>query len=125
MSLQAKVEKDSMKLSDMSDDEILEHVLEVFEEDARLNMNYIDVEVVDGSVTVNGRVTSEEELQVVNELMRDTLKVDDYKNNVWIDETLNYEDPEDKAPDIKELSFDDDEIDDQEYSDEEEEEEDF
>lgn len=125
VSLQAKVEKDSMKLSDMSDDEILEHVLEVFEEDARLNMNYIDVEVVDGSVTVNGRVTSEEELQVVNELMRDTLRVDDYKNNVWIDETLNYEDPEDKAPDIKELTFDDDEIDDREYSDEEEEEEDF
>lgn len=124
-SLKAKVERDSMKLSDMSDDEILEHVLEVFEEDARLNMNYIDVEVVDGSVTVNGRVTSEEELQVVNELMRDNLRVDDYKNNVWIDETLNYEDPEDKAPDIKELTFDDDEIDDQEYSDEEEEEDDF
>lgn len=123
--MKAKVETDSMKLSDMSDDEILEHVLEVFEEDARLNMNYIDVEVVDGSVTVNGRVTSEEELQVVNELMRDNLRVDDYKNNVWIDETLNYEDPEDKAPDIKELTFDDDEIDDQEYSDEEEEEDDF
>ena len=114
-----------MKVSEMSDEEVLEHVLEVFEEDARLNMNYIDVEVVDGSITINGRVTSEEELQVVNELMRDSIGVDDYKNNVWIDETLNYEDPEDKAPDSKELTFDDDEIDDQEYSDEDDDEEEF
>lgn len=120
-----KPEKEFMNINEMTDDEILEHVLEVFEEDSRLNMNYLDVEVVDGSVTITGRVSSEEELQVINELMRETVGIEDYKNNMWLDETLSYENPEDKAPDIKELTFDDDEIDDQEYSDEDDEEEDF
>jgi len=107
----------------MTDDEILEHILEIFEEDARLSLNYINFEVVDGSITITGRVTSEEELQIIDELMTDTLELEGYKNKVWVDDSLSYEDPEDNTPDIKGLTFDDDEIDDQEYEEEEEEEE--
>lgn len=114
--------REIMKLEGKSDDEILELLMEVFEEDARLSMGYIDLEVVDGSITISGRVSSEDELQIITELMREHLEVTDYKNNVWVDETLSYEDPDDNAPDIKDLTFDDDEIDDQEYSDSDEDE---
>lgn len=112
----------AMDLRSMSDEEILETILEEFEDDGRLPMNYIDVEVVDGGITINGRVSSEEELQIVDEVLHETLELKDYNNKVWVDESLSYEDPDDNSPDIKELGFDDDDdIDDEDYSDEEEE----
>lgn len=107
-------------IQDMTDEEILEAIQEAFEEDGRLPMNYINIEVNDGSVTVAGRVSSEEETQIVDDIMKDTLKITDYQNKVWVDETLTYEDPDEDEPDLRDVSFDDDdEIDDQEYSDEE------
>ncbi|MBF0107111.1 MAG: BON domain-containing protein [Deltaproteobacteria bacterium] len=112
-----------MDISEMKDEEILEAILEGFEEDARLNMNYIDVEVFDGSITISGRVSSEEELQVLDEVMTETLHVGEYNNKVWVDEALSYEDPDDTSPDLKEITMDDDDIDDQNYTDEDEEEE--
>lgn len=112
-----------MDIETMTDEEILEAILEAFEEDARLSLHYIDFEVVDHTIAIKGRVTSAEELQVIEEIMSETLLLEDYKNKVWVDESLTYEDPEDKTPDLKGLTFDDDEIDDQEYKDDEEEEE--
>jgi hypothetical protein len=112
-----------MKLDVMTDDEILETIQETFEEDGRLSLHYIDIEVVDKSITLTGRVTSEDELQIIDELLTETLGLEDVKNKVWVDETLTYEDPEDNTPDIKGMTFDDDEIDDESYNEDEEEEE--
>ncbi|OVE82341.1 hypothetical protein BVY03_01120 [bacterium K02(2017)] len=112
--------KVAMDVSELKDEEVLDTILEEFEEDARVNMHYIDVEVVDGSVTLSGRVASEEEKQVIDEVLSETLKIVDYHNRIWIDESLSYEDTDDSNPDLKGLSIDDDEIDDQEYSEEEE-----
>lgn len=119
----SEVRGESMQLDHMSDEEILEGILESYEEDGRLNMNYIDIEVADKSVTINGRVTSEDELQIINEIMREILGVQEYSNKVWVDDTLTYEDPDDNSPNLKGLNLDDDEIDDQDYSEEEDEEE--
>lgn len=112
-----------MQVESMKDEDILDNILETFEDDGRLNMNYIDFEVVDRSITINGRVTSEEELQIIDEVMHDTLELGDYNNKVWVDDSLTYEADEDNSPDIKAMTFDDDEIDDQDYSEEEEEDE--
>src|SRR3989339_382967 len=103
----------------MTDEEILEQIMEAFEEDGRLSLHYIDFEVVDASITVSGRVSSEEELQIIDELLGEILGLDNYKNKVWVDDSLTYEDPEDNTPDLKDLTFDDDEIDDEDYSEEE------
>ncbi|MCP5463578.1 MAG: BON domain-containing protein [Deltaproteobacteria bacterium] len=111
-----------MRIETMQDEEILEAMLEAFEEDGRLSMNYIDIEVVDGSITLSGRVSSQEELEVIDEVLED-LDIEDYKNKVWVDETLNFEDSDDESPNLKGMNFDDDEIDDQEYSDDDDEEE--
>jgi len=118
-----EVTGEAMKIKVLSDEEILENILEGYEEDGRLNMNYIDVEVADRSITLNGRVSSEEELQIIEEIMHDTLNIKDYNNKIWVDDTLTYEDHNDNSPDLKAMTFDDDEIDDQEYNDDEEEDE--
>lgn len=113
-----------MKLEGLSDEQILEAVLEAFAEDARLNMHYIDIEVVDTGITINGRVSSEEELQIIDEVMEENLRLTDYNNKVWVDETLTYDESDEDATDIKDLSFDDDDdIDDQDYSEDDDEEE--
>lgn len=112
-----------MVFESRTDEELLESILEGFEEDGRLNMNYIDVEVVDGSITISGRVTSEEELQIIDEVMKESLEIDDYNNKVWVDDSLTYDSDDDEAPDLKDIAFDDNEIDDQDYSDDEDEEE--
>lgn len=113
-----------MNYDTATDEEILEHILECFEEDGRLNLNYIDFEVVDGTVTVAGRVSSPEEQQIIGEIMTDTLELEHYKNNVWVDETLSYDDAEEtSSPDLKNLTFEDNEIEEGDYSDEDEDEE--
>ncbi len=114
-----------MDTQDMTDEEILEAIQEAFEEDGRLPMNYITIEVTDGSATINGRVSSEEETQIVDDIMKDSLKITDYQNKVWVDESLTYEDPDDESPDLRDVTFDDDdEIDEQEYDDDDEDEKD-
>lgn len=115
----------AVDITGLDDDEILELIQEQFEEDARLDIDYIDIEVVDGSITISGRVSSEEEQQVVDEIIHDTMKIKDYENKVWVDETLAYEDPEDSGPDLKHLSFEDGEIDDEDYEEEDDDELDF
>lgn len=109
-----------MAMESYEDEELMESILEGFEDDGRINMNYIDVEVVDGSITVSGRVSSDEEMTVIEEVM-EGLKIKDYNNKVWIDDTLSYEGNDDEADKMKGVDIDDDDdIDDQDYEDEEE-----
>lgn len=103
-------------LSNMNDDEILETIQEAFEEDGRLNMDYLDFEVVNGSVTISGRVASDDELRIVAEVL-DLTDVENYKNKVWVDENMELEDADEDDNGFKGLSFDDDdEIEEQDYS---------
>lgn len=112
-----------VNLANASDDEILENIQEAFQEDGRLNTDYIDVEVVNGSVTLSGRVISEEELQIIDELL-EQLDIENYKNKVWVDENLGADDGEEDEGKFRGLSFDDDdEIEEQDYSGEDEDEE--
>lgn len=97
------------------DEELLETVLEAFEDDGRLDLDYIDVEVVDESITLSGRVSSEEELEIVDEVMQG-IKIADYLNNIWVDESLGLENADQDEADLKAVQFDE-EIDDEYDSD--------
>lgn len=100
------------------DEEILDTILEGFEEDGRLDMDYIDIEVVDSAITLSGRVSSEEEMEIVDEVMQG-LKLQDYTNNIWVDESLGFDDAdEEDNGGLKNLSFDDEDLED-EYEDDE------
>jgi hypothetical protein len=110
--------------SEMSDDEIMETIQEAIEEDGRLDPDYIDIEVVNGSVTMSGRVASDEELQIVEDILND-LRVENYKNKIWVDENLGFNDDDEDDNGFRGLSFDDDdEIDEADYSGEDDDKED-
>ena len=104
-----------MDFNGMGDDEILEAISETFEEDGRLNLDYLDFELVSGSLTVSGRVSSEDELQIIEEIL-EQLKFTNYKNDAWVDETLIFTESEDDRSFTSGLSLHDDgEIDDDDY----------
>lgn len=84
-----------VNISKMSDEEIIETLLEAYEDDGRLNMDYIEFEVVNSDISIKGRVTSEEELQMIEEIMKD-LKIADYTNTLWVDDTLAFGDKGDE-----------------------------
>jgi hypothetical protein len=114
-----------MDISNMADDEITESIQEAFEEDGRLDTDYFDIEVVNGSVTLSGRVASDDELQIVEEIL-EQLDIENYKNKIWVDENLGAEEDDEEDTNFKGLSFDDDdEIEDTEYSGEDDDEEDL
>lgn len=105
--VKGKTEREVMDFTSMTDDEILENMTEVFEEDGRLNLSYIDFEVVGGSLTISGRVSSDEELQMVEEIL-EQIKFANYKNDVWVDEALGITEADEDESQVKDLNFDGD-----------------
>ena len=99
------------------DEDKLDTILEAFEEDGRLDMDYIDIEVVDTGITLGGRVSTEEELEIVTEVMQG-LKITDYTNNIWVDDSLGLDDGDDEENGgVKNLNFDDDDIEESDFQD--------
>ena len=98
----------TIDFSSMSDDEILEAITETFEEDGRLNLGYLDIEVVSASLTISGRVSSDEELQIIEELL-EQVGYTNYKNDAWVDEALGMSEAEDDEDNnYKGLNFEED-----------------
>lgn len=115
-----------MNTENMSEEEVVEAILEALDEDGRINQDYVDISCVKGLITVNGRVSSEEELQALDEILGDVLELTKYKNNVWVDDTLDFDakKEDDDDDDMKSLKFDDEDndIDDRDYSEDEDDE---
>ncbi|MBX7149653.1 BON domain-containing protein [bacterium] len=96
-----------MNFDDMSDEEIVESINESLAEDGRITTDYLNVECVNGKPIVSGRVPSDEELQVLDEIMKDVLEVEAYENTVWVDDSLAFEGSEDEE--TQPVSFDEEE----------------
>lgn len=115
-----------MNLENLSDEEVVEAILEALDEDGRINQDYVDVACVKGQVTVNGRVSSEEELQALDEILGEVMELTKYKNNVWVDDTLDFDasKDDDDDDDLKGLKFEDEDsdIDEKDYSEDEDDE---
>lgn len=93
-----------MSLKDLTDEEVVEMVLEQLEEDGRIQTEHIRVECADGHVSISGRVASDEEIEIVNEIFNDVLDIHDYESHLWVDESLAFEeDEEDEGKDRLEL----------------------
>lgn len=85
-----------MSFDGLSDEEIVDHVLEYFEEDGRVQSEFIKVESVDGKLFLSGRVPTDEQLQIVEDIMNDVLEVEHYENNIWVDDSLAFDGSEDE-----------------------------
>ncbi|EKD42642.1 MAG: hypothetical protein ACD_73C00075G0005 [uncultured bacterium] len=97
-----------MLRDDLSDEEIIEAIMEGLKEDPRVDVSYLKLEIIKGIPVINGRVASDDQIQAIDEIMADVLEIEKYENNVWVDDELAFEANEDKE-DVEELSFDDEE----------------
>jgi len=81
-------------IEDMSDQEIEDLVAQELREYPDVDVDDLDVRVERGFVTLGGRVGTEQELQVVAQVLTDVLGVERYSNEVVIDETRRARMPE-------------------------------
>lgn len=77
---------DLWNFQNMTDDEIRQVVLQQVREHPNLDAGWIDVDVSDGLVTLSGRVGTDGELQVIENLVADVLGLDRYTNELVVDE---------------------------------------
>lgn len=78
--------RDLYDFSSMSDEEIREIVVEHLREDPSLDADWIDVLVRNGFVTLSGRVGTDAEFQIAEDLVHDVLGIDDFSNDLVVDE---------------------------------------
>jgi len=78
----------------MDDDELLRLVREEFQSQNGFDADDITVTVSEGSVTVSGRVGTEEELRIVDHVLTDVIGISDVDNQLVVDELRRAVSPE-------------------------------
>ena len=102
-----------MPYKDLSDEELVELILEAIEDDGRVATDFLNLESINSRPIFSGRVSSDKELQILDEIMNDVLEIHQFENNAWVDDALAFENGDDE----KELLDDDDDEDDEEPKD--------
>ncbi|MGH7504098.1 MAG: BON domain-containing protein [Longimicrobiales bacterium] len=91
----AKDYEDTRDLGELDDGELRELIFERLRaHDAFGNDTDIEIHVVDGNVTLGGRVGTEGTLQRIEQVITDEIGVVDLTNNIGIDENLRATQPE-------------------------------
>lgn len=85
---------DLYDFENMTDSEIRDTVVEHLREAPELDADLIEVDVRNGSVTLTGRVGTDGELNVAEAILDDVLGIDDYSNELVVDELTRGEAPE-------------------------------
>jgi hypothetical protein len=78
----------------MSDDEIRALVVQQLNDYPNVDAGWIDVQVRDGFVTLSGRVGTDSERRVAESILADVLGLQNYSNDLVLDETHRVEAPE-------------------------------
>lgn len=78
----------------MTDSEIRDVVVEHLRDQPELDAEWIEVDVRNGSVTLSGRVGTDGEMNVAEAVLDDLLGIEDYSNDLVIDELHRGEAPE-------------------------------
>ena len=81
-------------IGDMGDQEIEDLVVQELREYPDLDVDDLDVRVEGGFLTLGGRVGTEQELQVVSQVVTDVLGIQNYSNEIVIDEVRRGQMPE-------------------------------
>jgi hypothetical protein len=89
---------DFYDLDNMSDEEIAALVREQLDEYPDLDPNGLEIEVTAGHVRVAGRVGTEAEQQMVEQVLTDTIGITDLTNDVMVDALTRLE--QDEAADV-------------------------
>lgn len=78
----------------MSDDELYDLVMQQFNEQPELDTGWIDVSVSDGLVTLSGRVGTDWEVRIAENILNDVLGIRNYSNELVVDELHRADAPE-------------------------------
>lgn len=91
----AKDYEDTRELGDLDDRELRELIYErLRDNDAFGNDTDVEIHVVNGAVTLGGRVGTENALQRIEQVITDEIGVVDVTSNIGIDENLRATQPE-------------------------------
>lgn len=85
---------DPFDLTDMTDDEIYDVVVQHLGEYPELDMGWITVTVQNGRVTLSGRVSSDGEISIASQALLDVVGVAELNNELMVDELHRGEAPE-------------------------------
>jgi len=83
-----KRDRELYNLEDLTDDELRQLVLDQFREHPNLGASEVDVVVIEGHVTLTGRVGTDGEVQVATALLDDVLGLERYTNDLVVDEIM-------------------------------------
>ena len=78
----------------MSDDELYDVIMQEFNEQPEIDAGWIDVGVKDGFVTLAGRVGSDSEARIAENILTDVLGVNNFANELVVDELHRGTNPE-------------------------------
>lgn len=78
----------------MSDDELYDAILQQFNEQPEIDTGWIDVQVKDGQVTLSGRVGSDSEIRIAENILTDVLGIRSVANELVVDELHRGTNPE-------------------------------
>ena len=81
-------------IENMGDQEIADLISQELREYPDVDVDDLDIRVQEGFVTLGGRVGTEQELQVVSQVVSDVLGIRTYSNEIVIDEVRRAEMPE-------------------------------
>ncbi|HET7276293.1 MAG TPA: BON domain-containing protein [Longimicrobiaceae bacterium] len=85
---------DIFDLENLSDDEIRTLVIEQLQQYPNIDAGWIEVDVKQGHVTLSGRVGTDGEVQVAESVLDDVIGIDNYSNNLVVDELHREDTPE-------------------------------
>ena len=81
-------------LKNLTDDELFRHVRAELGSQNSFDVDDIEISVANGSVTVSGRVGTEEELRIVDHVLTDVIGLTDVTNDLVVDELRRAVSPE-------------------------------
>lgn len=70
----------------LSDDELYDLVIQQFDEQPELDTGWIDVRVQNGFVTLSGRVGTDSEVRIAENILSDVLGLNEFANELVVDE---------------------------------------
>ena len=77
---------DLYDLDHMTDDELRSLILQQFNDYGKLDAGWIEVDVRDGFVTLTGRVGTDGEVQIAEEIIHDVIGIQNYSNELLVDQ---------------------------------------
>jgi hypothetical protein len=86
--------EDLYDLDNLDHDEVYDLILQQLHEYGDLDPDLLDIEVQGGFITLGGRVGTEQELQVIENIITDVLGVGNYSNEIMIDDLSRTEQSE-------------------------------